>query len=190
MLAYSSVGHAGYALIGLAALSGGGPNGDVMGASMAHLLVYGFMNTGAFLFIAMVERWGLGRTVEDYNGLATRAPVACLAMTVFMFSLAGLPPFGGFLSKYALFYGAIQGGFWWLAAVGAINSALSLFYYSRVVRAMWIEDPVDGDGFDLGATPLGLYVAVLVAAVGTLALLPAFGPVVETAQSAATALFA
>ncbi|WP_414652089.1 NADH-quinone oxidoreductase subunit N [Haloplanus sp.] len=190
MLAYSSVGHAGYALIGLAALSGGGPNGDVMGASMAHLLVYGFMNTGAFLFIAMVERWGLGRTFEDYNGLATRAPVACLAMTVFMFSLAGLPPFGGFLSKYALFYGAIQGGFWWLAAVGAINSALSLFYYSRVVRAMWIEDPVDGDGVDLGATPLGLYVAVLIAAVGTLALLPAFGPVVETAQSAATALFA
>ena len=188
MLAYSSVGHAGYALIGLAALSGGGPNGNVMGASMAHLLVYGFMNTGAFLFIAMVEHWEVGRTFEDYNGLATRAPAACLAMTVFMFSLAGLPPFGGFLSKYALFYEAIQGGFWWLPAVGAINSALSLFYYSRVVKAMWIEDPT-GE-FDLGATPVGLYAAVMVAAVGTLLLLPAFGPVVETAQSAATALFA
>jgi NADH-quinone oxidoreductase subunit N len=137
------------------------------------------MNTGAFLFIAMGERWEIGRTFEDYNGLATRAPVACLAMTVFMFSLAGLPPFGGFLSKYALFYGAIQGGFWWLAAVGAINSALSLFYYSRVVKAMWIEEPTGG--FDLGSTPLGLYVAVMVAA---------FGPVVETAQNAATALFA
>ncbi|WP_435067142.1 NADH-quinone oxidoreductase subunit N [Haloplanus sp. C73] len=188
MLAYSSVGHAGYALIGLAALSSGGPNGSVMGASMAHLLVYGFMNTGAFLFIAMVEHWEVGRTFEDYNGLATQAPVACVAMTVFMFSLAGLPPFGGFLSKYALFYSAIQGGFWWLAAIGAINSALSLFYYSRVVKAMWIEEP--SASLDLGSTPLSIYAAVLVAAVGTLLLLPAFGPVIETAQSAATALFA
>ena len=190
MLAYSSIGHAGYALIGLAAVTSGASeaNATVMGAAMAHLMVYGFMNTGAFLFIAMVEHWEVGRTFEDYNGLATQAPVACLAMTVFMFSLAGLPPFGGFLSKYALFYSAIEGGFWWLAAVGAINSALSLFYYSRVVKAMWIEDP--SGTFDLGATPLGIYVAVLVAAVGTLVLLPAFGPVVETAQSAATALFA
>ncbi|MFC6988314.1 NADH-quinone oxidoreductase subunit N [Haloplanus sp. GCM10025708] len=188
MLAYSSIGHAGYALIGLAALSQGGPNGQVMGASMAHLLVYGFMNTGAFLFIALVEHWEVGRTFEDYNGLATKAPVACTAMTVFMFSLAGLPPFGGFLSKYALFYSAVQGGFWWLAAVGAINSALSLFYYSRVVKAMWIEEP--STPFELESKPVGLYVAVMFAAVGTLLLLPGFGPVVETAQTAATALFA
>ncbi|MFB6281769.1 MAG: NADH-quinone oxidoreductase subunit N [Haloferacaceae archaeon] len=188
MLAYSSVGHAGYALIGLAALSGGGPNGDVLGASMAHLLVYGFMNTGAFLFIALTERWEIGRTFEDFNGLATRAPMACVAMTVFMFSLAGLPPFGGFLSKYALFYSAIEGGFWWLAAVGAVNSALSLFYYSRVVKAMWIEEP--GGDLELGDKPAALYAAVLFAALGTLLLLPAFGPVVETAQASAAALFA
>ena len=188
MLAYSSIGHAGYALIGLAALSLSGPNGDVLGASMAHLMVYGFMNTGAFLFIALVEHWEIGRTFEDYNGLATRAPVACAAMTVFMFSLAGLPPFGGFLSKYVLFYSAIENGFWWLAAVGAINSALSLYYYSRVVKAMWIEDPV-GE-FEFGRTPVGLYAAVVAAAVGTLLLLPAFGLVIETAQTAAAALFA
>jgi NADH-quinone oxidoreductase subunit N len=154
---------------------------------MAHLLVYGFMNTGAFLFIAMTEHWELGRTFEDLNGLSTQAPMACVAMTVFMFSLAGLPPFGGFLSKYALFYSAIEGGFWWLAAVGAVNSALSLFYYSRVVKAMWIEDPV-GE-LEIGSRPLGLYVAVMAAAVGTVLLLPAFGPVVETAQASAAALF-
>jgi NADH-quinone oxidoreductase subunit N len=188
MLAYSSVGHAGYALIGLAALSAGGPNGDVLGASMAHLLVYGFMNTGAFLFVALAEHWEIGRTFEDYNGLARQAPVACVAMTVFMFSLAGLPPFGGFLSKYALFYSAIEGGFWWLAAVGAVNSALSLFYYSRVVKAMWIEDATAA--FEIERRPIGLYVAVMLAAVGTLVLLPAFGPVVETAQTVATALLA
>ncbi|ESS07159.1 MAG: NADH dehydrogenase subunit N [uncultured archaeon A07HB70] len=187
MLAYSSIGHAGYALIGLAALSADGPNGAVLGASMAHLFVYGFMNTGAFLFVAMVEHWGVGRTFEDYNGLATRAPMASVAMTVFMFSLAGLPPFGGFFSKYALFYAAVDSGFWWLAAVGAVNSALSLFYYSRVVRALWIEEPaVD---LSLGRRPVGLYVAVVGAALGTLLLLPAFGPVVETAQTVAATLF-
>ncbi|MFB6252881.1 MAG: NADH-quinone oxidoreductase subunit N [Halobellus sp.] len=187
MLAYSSIGHAGYALIGLAALAAGGPNGDVLGASMAHLLVYGFMNTGAFLFIALVEHWGVGRTFEDYNGLASAAPVAAVAMTVFMFSLAGLPPFGGFLSKYALFYSAIEAGFWWLAAVGAVNSALSLFYYSRVVKAMWIEEP--SGNFEIQSRPVGLYAAVLFAGVGTMLLLPAFGPVIETAQTVAAALF-
>jgi len=187
MLAYSSIGHAGYALIGLAALTAGGPNGDVLGASMAHLLVYGFMNTGAFLFIALVEHWGVGRTFEDYNGLASVAPIAAVAMTVFMFSLAGLPPFGGFLSKYALFYSAIEAGFWWLAAVGAINSALSLFYYSRVVKAMWIEEPASE--FEIGSRPVGLYAAVLFAGVGTLLLLPGFGPVIETAQTVAATLF-
>ena len=187
MLAYSSIGHAGYALIGLAAITAGGPNGDVIGASMAHLFVYGFMNTGAFLFIALVEHWGVGRTFEDYNGLASQAPMACAAMTVFMFSLAGLPPFGGFLSKYALFYAAIEANFWWLAAVGAINSALSLYYYSRVVKAMWIEDPVGS--LDIRSKPVGLYVAVVFAALATLLLLPAFGPVVETAQTVAAALF-
>ncbi len=188
MLAYSSIGHAGYALIGLAAITVDGANGDVMGASMAHLLVYGFMNTGAFLFVALVEHWDVGRTFEDYNGLATQAPIACVAMTVFMFSLAGLPPFGGFLSKYALFMGAINNGFVLLAAVGAINSALSLFYYSRVVKAMWIEDPV-GD-LEIESRPVGLYVALLVAALATVLLLPGFGPVVESAQTAAGALFA
>ncbi|MDS0293202.1 NADH-quinone oxidoreductase subunit N [Halogeometricum luteum] len=187
MLAYSSIGHAGYALIGLAALSAGGPNANVLGASMAHLMVYGFMNTGAFLFIALAEHWGVGRTFEDYNGLGAKAPMASVAMSVFMFSLAGLPPFGGFFSKYALFYSAIEAGFWWLAAVGAINSALSLFYYSRVVKALWIED--DTSSLELGSKPVGLYTAVIFAAVGTLLLLPAFRPVIETAQTVAAALF-
>ncbi len=185
MLAYSSVGHAGYVLIGLAALTG--PNdGIVLGASMMHLLVYGFMNTGAFLFVAMVEHWGIGRTFEDYNGLATRAPVACVAMTVFLFSLAGLPVGGGFMSKFVLFFGAVNAGFWWLAAVGAINSALSLFYYSRVVKAMWIEDPADD--LELDSQPVGLYAAVIAAAVLTVVALPAFGLISGTAVDAAESL--
>jgi NADH-quinone oxidoreductase subunit N len=189
MLAYSSVGHAGYAMIGLAALAGGN-DVQVLGASMTHLLVYGFMNTGAFLFVGLVEYWGLGRTFEDYNGLAKRAPAACVAMTIFMFSLAGLPPFGGFLSKYYLFMGAVGAGLWWLAAVGAINSALSLFYYSRVVKALWIEEPQGGVAADGGVDerPTGLYIAVIVAGLLTVLALPAFGLGYETAQSAAETL--
>ena len=187
MLAYSSVGHAGYVLIGLAALTGAGNEEIVLGAGMIHLLVYGFMNTGAFLFIALAEYWGVGRTFEDYNGLAKKAPVACVAMTVFMFSLAGLPVGGGFLSKYYLFAGAVGAGGWWLALVGAVNSALSLFYYSRVVKAMWIEEPA-GD-VQVSGYPTGLYAAVVAAAVVTVALLPALGFFSGTAFDAAAALF-
>jgi NADH-quinone oxidoreductase subunit N len=187
MLAYSSIGHAGYVLIALAALSGGSDQ-FVLAGGMAHLLVYGFMNTGAFLFIALAEYWSVGRTFEDYNGLATRAPFACVAMTVFLFSLAGLPPFGGFMSKYFLFAGAVRAGFWWLAAVGAINSALSLYYYSRVVKAMWIED-ASGE-FDIESKPVGLYTAIVAAAVVTVLLLPGFGSVWQFATDAAATLVA
>ncbi len=190
MLAYSSVGHAGYALIGLAALTNvGGPGAEatVLGASMLHLLVYGFMNTGAFLFVALVEHWEVGRTFEDYNGLAREAPLACVAMTVFMFSLAGLPVGGGFLSKYYLFAGAVGTGVWWLALVGAITSALSLYYYSRVVKAMWIETPAEPIGID--GYPTALYVAVLTAAVVTVFLLPGLFVFDGAAFDAAAALF-
>jgi NADH-quinone oxidoreductase subunit N len=187
MLAYSSVGHAGYVLIGLAALTGTGDADIVLGAGMLHLLVYGFMNTGAFLFIALAEHWGVGRTFEDYNGLATRAPLACVAMTVFMFSLAGLPVGGGFVSKYYLFAGAVNAGVWWLALVGAVNSALSLFYYSRVVKAMWIEDPADG--VEVTSYPSTLYAAVMAAAVATVVLLPALGLFSGVAFDAAALLF-
>jgi NADH-quinone oxidoreductase subunit N len=189
MLAYSSVGHAGYVLIGLAALTGQGNGEIVLGAGMIHLLVYGFMNTGAFLFVALVEYWGVGRTFEDYNGLATKAPIACVAMTVFMFSLAGLPIGGGFLSKYYLLAGAVGAGVWWLALVAAVNSALSLFYYSRVVKAMWIEEPNGNlDRIDVRGYPTGLYAAVVIAAIATVVLLPAIGIFSGVAFEAASAV--
>jgi proton-translocating NADH-quinone oxidoreductase chain N len=185
MLAYSSVGHAGYALIGLAALTGDLP-AIVLGAAMMHLLVYGFMNTGAFLFVALAEFWGVGRTFEDYNGLAERAPMASLAVTVMVLSLAGLPVGGGFFSKYALFLGAVEGGYWWLAGVGAVVSALSLFYYARLVKALWIEEPAEP--FEFERQPTGLYVAVVLAGLVTVALLPAFGVGIEWAYGAAEVL--
>lgn len=187
MLAYSSIGHAGFALIGLAALSGG-QDSLVLGAGMMHLLVYGFMNTGAFMFVALVEYWDVGRTFEDYHGLAKQAPIACVAMTIFLFSLAGLPVGAGFISKYFLFLSAIGAGFWWLAAIGAANSALSLYYYSRVVKAMWVEDPVESR--ELSSYPPTLYMVLIAMAFITVALLPLFSPVAETAVQAASVLLA
>ncbi|WP_435335592.1 NADH-quinone oxidoreductase subunit N [Haloarchaeobius sp. TZWWS8] len=197
MLAYSSVGHAGYVLIGLAALSGGGAavggkieaGQFVLAGSMLHLFVYGFMNTGAFLFIALAEYWDVGRTFEDYTGLGRQAPIASVAMTVFMFSLAGLPPFGGFFSKYLLFGAAIDSGFWWLAAIGAINSAVSLFYYTRVVKALWVDDrPESKKPLEITGRPVGIYASVVFAAVVTTAMFAVFGPLSDSAIEAAAAL--
>jgi proton-translocating NADH-quinone oxidoreductase chain N len=190
MLAYSSIGHAGYVLIGLAGLSADG--GElVMGAAMMHLLVYGFMNTGAFLFVALAEHWGVGRTFEDYAGLARQAPVACFALGIFMFSLAGIPPLGGFWSKYFLFTGAIEAAaansaMLVVAAALVVNSALSLYYYTRLVKAVWIEDPVAER--DSLAKPTGLYMAIVFAAVLTLVALPAFAPIADAAYGAAEAI--
>ena len=183
MLAYSSVGHAGYVLIGLAALTEGANHQLVLGSGMAHLMVYGFMNTGAFMFIALTEHWGVGREFEDFNGLAKQAPFACAAMSIFLFSLAGLPLGGGFFSKFYLLMASINGGVALLAIALVVNSALSLYYYTRVVRAMWIEEP-NGD-LEIENYPTGLYAAIAIAAVATVLLLPGFGPVIETAQMAA-----
>jgi len=104
-----------------------------------------------------------------------------------MFSLAGIPLGGGFLSKYFLFGAAVSAGFWWLAAVGVVNSVLSLYYYSRVVKAMWLNDPA-GD-ISLNDYPLGLYTAVVAAGLVTVLLIPAFGLVTDPAIDAAAALF-
>jgi NADH-quinone oxidoreductase subunit N len=183
MMAYSSVGHAGYVLIGLAALSSSGEGlAFSMSAGMAHLLVYGFMNTGAFLFIALAEYWGIGRRFEDYNGLGQQAPLACAAMTVFLFSLAGLPIGGGFFSKFYLLEATVNVGAYSLAFALIVNSALSLFYYSRVVKAMWIEEPTGERSIE--SYPTGLYTAIIAAAVVTVLLLPGFTAVSDLASQA------
>ncbi|WP_435348959.1 NADH-quinone oxidoreductase subunit N [Haloarchaeobius sp. HRN-SO-5] len=196
MLAYSSIGHAGYVLMALAALSGGADVGAkiaagqfVLAGGMMHLFVYGFMNTGAFLFIALAEYWDVGRTFDDYTGLGREAPVASVAMTVFMFSLAGLPPFGGFLSKYLLFGATVNSGFIWLAAIAVVNSTVSLYYYSRLVKALWFDDrPEHVRPLEVSSRPVGLYAAVVFAAVMTTVTYGFFGPVYDAAIEAAAAL--
>ncbi len=183
MLAYSSVGHAGYVLIAVAALTGEADSAFVLGSGMAHLMVYAFMNTGAFLFIALAEHWGVGRRIEDFNGLATQAPFACGAMTLFLFSLAGLPIGGGFLSKLYLLVASVRAEVALLALALVFNSVVSLFYYTRVVKAMWVEDP--SPDLEIDSHPVGLYAALAIAALMTFLLLPAFGVVVDLANIAA-----
>ncbi|MFB6162940.1 MAG: NADH-quinone oxidoreductase subunit N [Halococcoides sp.] len=181
MLAYSSIGHAGYVLVALASL---GASSLALGGGLLHLAVYGAMNTGAFLVVALVESQGRGRDFEAFAGLGERAPIAAVAMSIFLLSLAGLPVGGGFLSKYLLFAGAIDAGLWWLAAIGLATSALSVYYYARVLRAMWFEADT---GPAPEATPVALYLAIVIAAVMTVGILVGGVGVLAPHLNAATA---
>jgi len=172
MLAYSSIGHAGYVLIALAALSGDGDvDAFLLAAGMIHLLVYGVMNTGAFLFVALAETWDVGRTFSDYNGLGAEAPVAAGAMTILLVNLAGIPIGGGFWGKYLLFAGAVGAKEYLLAGVLVATSALSLYYYARLIKAMWLDTAVQS--FEIDERPITLYGPILACAAITVLLLGA-----------------
>ncbi|PKN49641.1 MAG: NADH-quinone oxidoreductase subunit N [Deltaproteobacteria bacterium HGW-Deltaproteobacteria-20] len=140
MLAFSSIAHAGYMLLGFCVFNESGVQAIVF-----YIVIYAFMNLGAFLVVAAVaERHGDNENIESYYGLGTRAPVLALLMAIFLFSLTGLPPFAGFIGKFYIFAALVEAGGswnWTLAAVGVVNSAVSLFYYARVLRAMFLTKP-------------------------------------------------
>jgi NADH-quinone oxidoreductase subunit N len=139
LLAYSSIAHAGYLLMGLAAASALG-----FQSVLVYLVVYLFMNLGAFLVVSVVATETGNETIAEYRGLIKRAPFTAIAFTIFLFSLTGLPPLAGFTGKYLLFAALLQqGGNWYvaLAIVGAINSAISLYYYARIIKAMVLDKP-------------------------------------------------
>jgi NADH-quinone oxidoreductase subunit N len=143
LLAYSSIAHAGYTLMGLSAVSGRG-----IQAVMIYMLVYLVMNVGAFVVVILVAEATGSESILDYKGLARRHPVAAVTFAIFLFSLTGLPPFAGFTGKWYLFYAVferIQGPAapWYgmLALVAALNTAVSLYFYMRIVRAMFIDPP-------------------------------------------------
>ena len=164
MLAYSSIAHAGNVLIGVvaAATSDGDARSFAIAASLFYLLAYTFMNIGAWGTIVLVRRNGLaGENLEDFAGLASRSYGAFFCMLVFLLSLGGIPPMAGFLGKWYVFAAAINSGWTSLAVVGAINAAISIFYYLRIVVVMAIQDPVE-DATLVHSSPLTL---TLVAAV-------------------------
>lgn len=159
MLAYSSVAHAGYMLMGLAAL-----NQEAISAVMFYLVVYGIMNLGAFLVVIMVANQFGVEDLDGYKGLGMRGGsggIVAVAMSIFMFSLTGIPPMAGFVGKFYLFGAVIQSGLYWLALIGALNSVIALFYYVRVVKVMFFDAPADETRFARPGVRYGTILAAL-----------------------------
>ena len=162
MLAYSSIAHAGYVLIGLAAA-----NNDGISSAMLYLLVYCVMNIGAFGAVILAKTAdGESLMISDYAGLGLRKPLLAMFMTIMLLSLAGFPPTAGFVGKFYVFKSAVQAGHIWLVIVGAINTAISAFYYLRVVVTMYMREPEEELSFT--AYPSTLVVGLVLAAIGVL----------------------
>jgi NADH-quinone oxidoreductase subunit N len=181
LMAYSSIGHMGYALIGLAV---GTPEG-IRGV-LVYLVVYVFMSAGTFACIIAMQRGGRSlERISDLNGLGRTDPALALAMAVFMFSMAGVPPLSGFFGKLYVFLAAVQGGMWTLAIIGVLTSVVGAYYYLRVVKVMYFDAPEEA--FD----PRPASVSFVVAATGLFTtffiVFPA--PFVGAAQAAAKVLF-
>jgi NADH-quinone oxidoreductase subunit N len=161
MLAYSSIAHAGYLLVGMVA--GGGA------AVLFYLVTYAFMTLGAFTVVVSLARAGAANeNLDDYAGAGFRSPFLGLAMVVFMLSLAGIPPLAGFTGKFYLFTAAIRSGYVGLAIIGVLNSVVSVYYYVGVIVRMYM---VDGNAeiAPLSQRPY-LLATLLVAFIGTIAL--------------------
>jgi NADH-quinone oxidoreductase subunit N len=161
MLAYSSIAHAGYVLIGIVAGTSRGVT-----AALIYLFVYAFMQLGAFTVIVVLHRRDVvGDELKDFSGLSFRNPFAAFAMLLFMLSLGGIPPTAGFMGKFWLFSAAIDAHYYWLAVIGVLNSAISLYYYIRIVVFMYLKKETIGS---VPTTSPTLAVALGVAVAGTL----------------------
>lgn len=187
MLAYSSIAQAGYILIAIPvatdyALAGG----------IFQILTHAFMKGGAFIIVATLATVAVGESINSYKGLGKRSPFLALGMTIFLFSLAGIPPLAGFASKFFLFWAPIQaatetGQDWliWLSVAGIINSAISLFYYVRIVKYMYVEKGESEDRLVLSKTMLAA-VAICVVLTVVIGIYP--GPFYDACWNAAQAL--
>jgi NADH-quinone oxidoreductase subunit N len=186
MLAYSSIAHAGYILVGVAA-------GNQTGASavLFYLFGYAFMNVGAFAVIIAVGRFegtaGGGETLDDFAGLAARKPWLAATMALFMLSLAGMPPLVGFLGKLYIFGAAVEANLIWLAVIGVINSVISAYYYLRVIVVMYMVESSEAEaGPSLVSPALQVGVGLASVAIVVVGLWPA--PILNLAQLSAMAL--
>jgi NADH-quinone oxidoreductase subunit N len=157
MLAYSSIAHAGYALLGVIAGTNEGLN-----AMMTYLLIYAFMNIGAFAIVILLHK---GEEIKDYDGLAKSHPLVAATMLVFMFSLTGIPPTAGFIGKFNVFMAAINAGYTWLVVIAVIFSAISAYYYLRVVMNMYMKNMTEEAKI---ISSLALSGAIFIAAISVL----------------------
>ncbi len=169
MLAYSSIAHAGYMLLGIVSAT---PEG--LTSTVNYLMIYTFMNIGAFAIVIMLRSEGVqGEDLEDYMGLAKQHPLAAALMLVFMFSLAGIPPTAGFIGKFYVFMELINSGHTPLALIAIVFSAISAFFYLRIVMYMYMREPKDK--IVLSSSPsLSVALAITSAMVLILGVFPSF----------------
>lgn len=178
MLAYSSIAHAGYVLVGFTAGNAVGNAGVLF-----YMLSYAFMNIGAFAIIILVGKKGEeNNNISDYAGFGFKHPLLGMCMTIFLFSLAGIPPAAGFIGKFYLFSGAIQAGYVWLAIIGVLNSAASVYFYLRVMVFMYMKDPTEEFEWLSVSPSVALCLALSVAGVLIPGIVP--GALLELAQKA------
>jgi NADH-quinone oxidoreductase subunit N len=182
MLAYSSVAHVGYMLVGLVA--GGTPGA---GAVLFYLLAYTFTTAGAFGAIALCERArGEAVDVRDYAGLGRRHPLLALSLSLFLLSLIGIPPLAGFVGKFYVFGSAVRAGYVWLAVIAVLNSAVAAYYYLRVIIHMYMQEP-EGEVASLAPSFAGgLALTIALVGVVLLGVMPA--PFFDRAQDAVAPL--
>ena len=180
LLAYSSVAQVGFVLVGIIALNNSGAS-----AALLHLAGYAFTNLAAFAVVIVVEAKTGKEGIADYEGLASRSPFLAMVMASAMFSLAGLPIFAGFVTKFLLFTAAVEGGLTWLMVVAVVNSLISLYYYLRVVRAMYVSEAADTSRLPL---PVAASVPVWLLLAGTVLVGVYPAPVMEAAEAAVRAL--
>jgi NADH-quinone oxidoreductase subunit N len=144
MLAYSSIAHAGYALVGFIAAGATGDQieqREAVAAVVFYLLAYAVMNLGAFAVVTLIARGGDRRTeFEDYNGIGFRAPVLAFTLSLFLLSLIGIPLTAGFMGKVMVFSAALRQGYVWLVVIGVLNSAISVYYYLRLIVLMFFRE--------------------------------------------------
>jgi NADH-quinone oxidoreductase subunit N len=146
LLAYSSIAHVGYMLLGLVAGTATELNADGIKGILIYLLVYTFMNLGAFgVITSLRHKKVIGDELDDLNGLYSRAPVEAVLMLIFMLSLAGIPPLAGFWGKYFIFLSLIESGHYVLAALGVLYSVFGLYYYLKIANAMFMRQPEEGE---------------------------------------------
>ncbi|HWK67934.1 MAG TPA: NADH-quinone oxidoreductase subunit NuoN [Rhizobiaceae bacterium] len=181
LMAYSSISHMGYALVGLAANSEAGVRGVII-----YMLIYMVMTLGTFAFIlAMRRKDGNVEQIEDLAGLSATNPTMATIMTIMMFSLAGIPPLAGFFAKWYVFLAAINAGLVGLAIVGMLASVVGAYYYLRIIKIMWFDQPAGG--FAPMAGELKLVLGVSGAFILFYALIGS--PIVQVAQAAARTFF-
>ncbi len=160
MLAYSSIAQAGYILIGFIA---GTPLG--IRAVLFYILVYVFMNLGAFGCVSLISQSIKSDSIEDYAGLNKRDPVSAFMLAMFLLSLAGIPPLAGFLGKFLLFASAIESNRIFLVIAAAVNSVIAFYYYVHVIKYMYLDEP---KALDVQPKPAALQVALVIALIGIL----------------------